>query len=124
MSGLSDDFYIPVSRWTEMRQADIPVDSGVSVLIDSPDTGLCLLSDPKHHALHFFNHIEYESHTLADEYFRDLKMGREINFPKNYFPDDREDIQPKNQWHSHAHLLFGNWLTQMFKSHVGPKIFP
>ncbi|MDM7579411.1 homoserine O-succinyltransferase [Xanthomonas fragariae] len=124
LSGLSDDFYIPVSRWTEMRQADIPVDSGVSVLIDSPDTGLCLLSDPKHHALHFFNHIEYESHTLADEYFRDLKMGREINFPKNYFPDDREDIQPKNQWHSHAHLLFGNWLTQMFKSHVGPKIFP
>ncbi|NJD00892.1 hypothetical protein EWM58_14600, partial [Candidatus Erwinia dacicola] len=92
----------------EMRHTDIPPDSGLSVLIDSPDTGLCLLNDPRHHALHFFNHIEYDSLTLADEYFRDLGAGRNIHLPKNYFPGDCETRPPANQWRSHAHLLFAN----------------
>ncbi|WP_044423169.1 homoserine O-succinyltransferase [Pseudomonas syringae group genomosp. 3] len=113
LKGLSDDFNIPVSRWTEMRYTDIPTNSGISVLIDSPDTGLCLLDDPNHHALHFFNHIEYDSHSLADEYFRDREAGRCVPRPRNYFPEDCEALLPKNQWRSHAHLLFGNWINQI-----------
>ncbi|WP_123509448.1 homoserine O-succinyltransferase [Pseudomonas frederiksbergensis] len=116
LKGFSDDFNIPVSRWTEMRHTDIPSDSGLCVLIDSPDTGLCLLNDPKHHALHFFNHIEYDSHTLADEYFRDRDAGRGIRLPRNYFPDDCDTRSPRNQWRSHAHLLFANWITQIFQT--------
>ncbi|OFC58690.1 homoserine O-succinyltransferase [Candidatus Erwinia dacicola] len=116
LKGFSDDFNIPVSRWTEMRHTDIPPDSGLSVLIDSPDTGLCLLNDPRHHALHFFNHIEYDSLTLADEYFRDLGAGRNIHLPKNYFPGDCETRPPANQWRSHAHLLFANWLYWIFQT--------
>ncbi|WP_241975109.1 MULTISPECIES: homoserine O-succinyltransferase [unclassified Paraburkholderia] len=116
LKGFSDDFDIPVSRWTEMRHTDIPADSGVSVLIDSAETGLCLLNDCKHHALQIFNHIEYDSHTLADEYFRDRNAGRDIHLPRNYFPDDCETLPPKNQWRSHAHLLFGNWITQIFQT--------
>ncbi|MPW23759.1 Homoserine O-succinyltransferase [Paraburkholderia piptadeniae] len=116
LQGFSDDFFIPVSRWTEMRSADIPSGSGISVLIESPETGLCLLDDPKHHSLHIFNHIEYDSQTLADEYFRDRSIGRRINFPKNYFPDDCEVLQPRNRWRSHAHLLFGNWVNQIYRT--------
>ncbi|ALK34275.1 homoserine O-succinyltransferase [Burkholderia plantarii] len=116
LKGFADDFAIPVSRWTEMRDTDIPPDSGVSVLIDSPDTGLCLLDDPRHHALHIFNHIEYDSHTLADEYFRDRALGRAIGLPRHYFPDDSETLPPRNQWRSHAHLLFGNWIGQIFQT--------
>ncbi|PPU91511.1 homoserine O-succinyltransferase [Xanthomonas albilineans] len=116
LKGFSDELYIPVSRWTEMRRVDIPVDSGVSVLIDSLDTGLCLLSDPKHHTLHFFNHIEYDSNTLADEYFRDLGTGRNIQLPKNYFPNDCRYLSPTNRWRSHALLLFENWISHIYKT--------
>lgn len=116
LKGFSEELYIPVSRWTEMRCADLPIDSGVSVLIDSLDTGLCLLSDPKHHSLHFFNHIEYDSNTLADEYFRDLDAGRNIHLPANYFPNDCHYLQPTNRWRSHAILLFENWLSHIHKT--------
>ncbi|MGF6652566.1 homoserine O-succinyltransferase [Paraburkholderia youngii] len=113
LRGLSDDLFVPVSRWTEMRRADIPSGSGICVLIESPETGLCLLDDPNHHSLHIFNHIEYDSQTLADEYFRDRSLGRRVNIPANYFPEDCEDLRPRNCWRSHAHIIFGNWIKQI-----------
>jgi len=116
LKGFPDDFDVPVSRWMEMRHADIPADSGISVLMDSPETGLCLLNDPQHYALHCFNHIEYDADTLADEYFRDRDAGKNIHLPKNYFPGDCDTLRPKNQWRPHAHLLFGNWITQIFQT--------
>jgi len=99
-----------------MRRTDIPPGSGISVLIDSSETGLCLLHDPRHHALHIFNHIEYDSTTLADEYFRDRDAGRSIHLPRNYFPGDCETLHPRNQWRGHAHLLFGNWINRIFQT--------
>jgi homoserine O-succinyltransferase len=116
LQGFSDEVHIPVSRWTEMRSADIPPSSGVSVLMESPETGMCLVHDPKHHSLHMFNHIEYDSYTLADEYFRDRASGREIDVPKHYFPDDSDKLAPTNRWRGHAHLLFGNWIAQIYQT--------
>ena len=46
LRGFSDDFSIPVSRWTEVRRKDIPLDSGMTVLMESDEAGLCLLDDP------------------------------------------------------------------------------
>ncbi|WP_240475779.1 homoserine O-succinyltransferase [Herbaspirillum rhizosphaerae] len=116
LKGFPDDFHIPVSRWMEMRHVDIPPDSGISVLIDSPETGICLLNDPRHRALHIFNHIEYDATTLADEYFRDRNAGRSIHLPRNYFPEDCETRHPINRWRGHAHLLFGNWINRIFQT--------
>ncbi|BBK44173.1 homoserine O-succinyltransferase [Allostella vacuolata] len=116
LRGFSDDFSIPVSRWTEVRREDIPPDSGMSVLMDSDEAGLCLLDDPKHHSLHMFNHIEYDSSSLGDEYFRDMSAGRPIAIPRNYFPDDDPTRQPENRWRSHAHLLFGNWINHLYQT--------
>jgi homoserine O-succinyltransferase len=113
LDGFHGDFVIPVSRWMEMRHTDIPSDSGISVLMNSAETGLCLLNDPRRRALHFFNHIEYDAQTLADEYFRDLKAGKSIGLPRNYFPGDCDTRPPENQWRSHAHRLFGNWIRQI-----------
>ncbi|RBH86170.1 homoserine O-succinyltransferase [Xanthomonas oryzae pv. oryzae] len=115
LKGFTGEVHIPVSRWTEIRRNDLPVDSGVSVLIDSLDAGICLLSDPEHHALHFFNHIEYDSNTLADEYFRDLNAGINIQLPKGYFPNDCPHLTPTNRWRGHALLLFENWISHMHK---------
>jgi len=116
LRGFSDDFSIPVSRWTEVRRADIPASSGMNVLMESDEAGLCLLDDPRHRALHMFNHIEYDSNSLADEYFRDVSAKVQIAVPKNYFPDDDPRQPPLNRWKSHAHLLFGNWINEIYQT--------
>lgn len=116
LRGFSDDFSIPVSRWTEVRSTDIPADSGMTVLMESDEAGLCLLDDPRHHALHMFNHIEYDSNSLAEEYFRDVSANKPIAMPCNYFPGNDPTRQPQNHWRSHAHLLFGNWINQIYQT--------
>jgi homoserine O-succinyltransferase len=116
LRGFSDDFSIPVSRWTEVRRDDIPGKSGMHILMESDEAGLCLLDDPVHHSLHMFNHIEYDSNSLSDEYFRDLSANKPIAIPRNYFPKDDPTRQPENRWRSHAHLLFGNWINQIYQT--------
>ena len=116
LRGFSDDFSIPVSRHTEIRRADLPSDAGLEVLMESDEAGLCLINDPAHRHLYMFNHLEYESHTLAEEYWRDIKEGKPIDPPANYFPDNNPKNPPKNHWRSHAHLLFGNWINQLYQS--------
>ncbi len=116
LRGFSDDFPVPVSRWTEVRRADIPAGAGLTVLAESDETGLCLLDDPRHRALHMFNHLEYDTGTLAAEYFRDAAADIDIAVPKHYFPSDMPSQPPVNRWRSHAHLLFGNWINQMYQT--------
>jgi homoserine O-succinyltransferase/O-acetyltransferase len=116
LRGFSDDFSIPVSRWTEVRRADIPPGGGLTVLMDSDEAGLCLLDDPRHRALHMFNHIEYDSSSLADEYFRDRAADVPVSVPRNYFPEDDPRQPPLNRWRSHAHLLFGNWINEIYQT--------
>jgi homoserine O-succinyltransferase len=116
LRGFSDDFSIPVSRWTEVRRDDIPAASGLKVLMESDEAGLCLLDDPAHRSLHMFNHIEYDSGSLADEYFRDKNADIPIALPRNYFPQDDPTRKPENRWRSHAHLLFGNWINQLYQT--------
>ena len=61
-----------------------------------------------------FNHIEYDSFSLGEEYSRDVEAGTEIEVPHNYYPADNPDLQPQNRWRSHAHLLFGNWISEIY----------
>jgi homoserine O-succinyltransferase len=116
LRGFSDDFSIPVSRWTEVLRADIPAASGMNILMESDEAGLCLLDDPAHRSLHMFNHIEYDSGSLSEEYFRDIEAGKLIAPPHNYFPDNDPKRPPENRWRSHAHLLFGNWINQLYQT--------
>ncbi|MGG7646338.1 homoserine O-acetyltransferase MetA [Rhodovulum sp. YNF3179] len=116
LRGFSDDLLIPVSRWTEMRQAEIDAAPGLETLLGSDEVGPCLVEDKAHRALYIFNHLEYDSHTLKDEYDRDLGEGRSIGVPRDYFPDDDPANPPKNRWRSHAHLLYGNWINEIYQS--------
>ncbi len=116
LRGLSDDFSIPVSRWTEVRKSDIPADSGLVVLAESDEAGLCLLDDPKHRSLHMFNHIEYDTTTLAEEYQRDREKAGDTSTPENYFTNDNANSPVENRWRSHAHLLFGNWINEIYQT--------
>ena len=84
--------------------------------MESDEAGLCLLDDPAHRSLHMFNHIEYDSNSLADEYFRDVAAKTPIALPRDYFPKDDPTQPPENRWRSHAHLLFGNWINQLYQT--------
>ena len=116
MLGFADDLSIPVSRWTEVRRADIPPASGMTILAESARTGLCLLDDPDHRMLHMFNHLEYDTTSLADEYFRDHEAGLAVPVPYRYFPEDNPASRPVNRWRGHAHLLAGNWINQIYQT--------
>lgn len=116
LRGFSDDMVMPVSRWTEMKREEIEVHDGLEVLIDSTETGPALVRDPAHRALYVFNHLEYDSGTLKEEYDRDVEAGTPINVPANYYPDDDPSKDPLNRWRSHAHLLYGNWINEIYQT--------
>lgn len=116
LRGFSDDCVMPVSRWTEMRQDDIDRVAGLRTLLSAAETGPCLVEDAGHRALYIINHLEYDSGTLKEEYDRDVSAGTPINVPANYFPDDDPARPPLNRWRSHAHLLYGNWVNEIYQS--------
>ncbi len=116
LRGFSDDCVIPVSRWTEMRQKEIDAVDGLSTLLASDEVGPCLVEDARLNALYIFNHLEYDSDTLKQEYDRDIAAGTPINIPCNYYPQDDPGAKPQNRWRSHAHLLYGNWINEIYQS--------
>ena len=56
-------------------------------------------------------HLEYDTDTLAKEYWRDKDKGLPIDIPKNYFPNNNPSLMPSSYWRSTAHLLYSNWLN-------------
>ena len=116
LRGFSDDFSIPVSRWTENHRKDLPEGKDLEVLMESDEAGLCLINDQPHRSLYMFNHIEYDTHSLSEEYWRDVNAGKPIGIPANYFPRNDPRSQPENRWRSHAHLLFGNWINEVYQT--------
>ncbi len=116
LRGFSDDCVVPVSRWTEMKQDEIDTTPALNTLLGSDEVGPCLVEDTEHRALYIFNHFEYDSDTLKQEYDRDVENGTPINVPLNYYPDDDPGRAPQNRWRSHAHLLYGNWINEIYQT--------
>lgn len=116
LRGFSDDVLIPVSRWTEMRASEVDAAAGLTTLIGSDEVGPCLVEDAAHRALYIFNHLEYDSGTLKQEYDRDVETGTPIAVPVNYYPEDDPTRDPTNRWRSHAHLLYGNWINEIYQT--------
>ena len=114
LRGFSDDCVIPVSRWTEMRQDEIDARDGLVTLLGSDEVGPCLVQDAAHRALYIFNHFEYDTETLKGEYDRDVAAGKPINVPINYYPDNDPSKPPQNRWRSHGHLLYTNWISEIY----------
>ncbi|MDX6750201.1 homoserine O-succinyltransferase (plasmid) [Geminicoccaceae bacterium 1502E] len=116
LRGFDDYFLVPVSRHTEVRERDIPKDSGLEVLAVSNAAGLCLLQEPRHRTVYMFNHLEYDTYTLHDEFLRDQAKLADVSLPMNYYPDDDPAKPPRNCWRAYAHLLFGNWINEMYRT--------
>ncbi|ODT83786.1 MAG: homoserine O-succinyltransferase [Pelagibacterium sp. SCN 64-44] len=114
LRGFSDSPMIPVSRYNDIERASLNPD--LEVLIDNPEIGISMLGDEKHRAVHFLNHLEYDNRSLADEYERDQKAGLDTPLPANLFPGDDPAATPENRWRSHGHLLFQNWINEIYQT--------
>jgi homoserine O-succinyltransferase len=114
LRGFSDDLLIPVSRYNDIARDSLGKD--LRILIDNDEIGVCMLADPTHRAIHMLNHLEYDNRSLADEYDRDVKAGLGTPPPINVFPDDDPSQEPPNRWRSHGHLLFQNWINEIYQT--------
>lgn len=109
--GFDDEYYVPHSRHTEIRKADIDRVPELEIISTSEDSGVNMLMAKNGRQFFITGHSEYSRDTLRNEYFRDLKKKLPIEVPKNYFPNDDPDEQPTMKWRSAANLLFTNWLN-------------
>ena len=84
--------------------------------MESEEMGVCLVHEKEGNRLYMFNHVEYDSTSLSDEYFRDVNSGVPIKLPHDYFPHNDPELAPLNRWRSHAHLFFGNWINEIYQT--------
>ncbi|RYE47004.1 MAG: homoserine O-succinyltransferase [Hyphomicrobiales bacterium] len=114
LHGFSDSPMIPVSRYNDIDRASLG--ENLEVLIDNAEIGVCMLQDKARPALYMLNHLEYDNRSLADEYERDVKAGLDTAPPVNLFPNGDTTVEPENRWRSHAHLLFQNWINEIYQT--------
>jgi len=109
--GFDDEFYVPHSRHTEVRRADIEKKKGLKIISESDEAGVYMVMGRGGRELFITGHSEYSPLTLDAEYRRDLDKGLPIHMPVNYYRDNDPDKGPVVRWKSHANLLFTNWLN-------------
>ena len=111
LRGFDETFPAPHSRHTEIRVEDIAAVPDLKLLATSPEAGVYLVGSVDGRQLYVTGHPEYERHTLAGEYERDIARGLTIDVPHQYYPGDDPGREPRMTWRSHAYLLYANWLN-------------
>lgn len=109
--GFDEVFYVPQSRHTEIRREDIDKIPELTVLSESSESGIYIVSAHNGKQIFVTGHSEYDIDTLKREYDRDVQKGMDIALPKNYYPNDDPTQPPLVTWRAHANLLFFNWLN-------------
>ena len=109
--GFDDVFYVPHSRHTEVRRADIERCSELDIISESDESGVYMVMARGGREFFITGHSEYSPYTLDGEYKRDLAKGLPIRMPKNYYRGDDPSQPPLVRWRAHANLLFSNWLN-------------
>jgi homoserine O-succinyltransferase/O-acetyltransferase len=109
--GFDDVFYVPHSRHTEVRAEDIQKVPELTILSESPESGVYMVMARNGREFFVTGHSEYSPMTLDGEYKRDLAKGLPIDLPLNYYPDNNPALDPQVRWRSHANLLISNWLN-------------
>lgn len=111
LKGFDDEFYVPHSRYVEVRKEDIDKVPELKILADSKEAGVYLVEADGGRQLFLTGHSEYDALTLKTEYERDINKGIDMHIPYNYFKDDDPSKPPVVKWRGHANLLFSNWLN-------------
>lgn len=111
MRGFDDEFLIPHSRYTTVRESDIKRRLGLEILAVSEQAGPSVIAGKNGRQVYVTGHAEYDRETLANEYYRDRNKGINPKLPVNYFPGDDAAKTPPMTWRSNATLLYTNWLN-------------
>ena len=110
-SGFDEIFYMPQSRHTEVKEEDINKVQELEILSKAPEAGVSIVRTKDKRRIFVTGHMEYDRMTLANEYERDIKLGKEISVPFNYYPEDNPEEIPLFKWRGHANLFFINWIN-------------
>lgn len=111
LRGFDDVFPAPHSRHTGIDEGAVREEPSLEIMAESGIAGPYIIATKSRKQIFVTGHSEYDPLTLAEEYFRDLGKGLEIEVPHNYFPDDNPKKKPVVSWRSHANLLYSNWLN-------------
>lgn len=109
--GFDDVFYMPHSRHTELRREDILAVPELSLIAESPQSGVGMVMARGGREIFITGHSEYSPYTLDTEYKRDLGKGLPIKMPLNYYRNNDPSQPPLVTWRAHGNLLFQNWLN-------------
>lgn len=111
MRGFDDTFPIPQSRHTTLKKEDILKCKDLIILAESAEAGVTIVKSKDNREIFMTGHLEYDTLTLAEEYYRDIEKGMNVPLPKNYFPTNNINRMPTSYWRSTAHLFYSNWLN-------------
>ena len=111
LRGFDDVFMVPHSRHTTVKREDIEAVPSLQILASSEEAGVCIVRNRQGRQFFMMGHSEYDARTLENEYLRDVKAGKPIDVPKNYYPSDDPSKEPVVSWRGHANLLYSNWLN-------------
>ena len=109
--GFDDVVYAPHSRYTEVYAEDIAAKQDLELISVWDKAGVFIAKSTNSRHFFVFGHPEYDTDTLANEYFRDVKKGLNPQLPKHYFPNDDPNERPVSNWRAAAQLLYTNWLN-------------
>ncbi len=110
LRGFDDIFLMPQSRHTQIHAEDINANKNLVVLSQS-DEGPSIIKTQNNRAVFVTGHMEYDTNTLSDEYWRDKNKNLPIQIPQDYFPGDDPSQKPLSTWRSTASLFYRNWLN-------------
>ena len=109
--GFDDVFYMPHSRHTELRREDILKCPDLTLIAESPDSGVSMVMARGGREFYVTGHLEYAPDTLDKEYRRDIGVRSDVGLPVNYYLDDDPSNRPVVTWRAHANLFYHNWLN-------------
>ena len=111
LRGFDDAFWMPHSRYTEVRTQDILQCPELTVLAKSEEAGVSLSMAENGRKIFVMGHPEYDRMVLRQEYERDRRKGLDTALPENYFPDNDPGKRPVLTWRANANNLYTNWLN-------------
>jgi len=109
--GFDDEYFVPHSRHTEIREEDLWKVPELNIISKSDESGVSMVMSYDGREFFVTGHSEYSRNTLDAEYKRDVMKNLPIEIPSNYYPDDDPEKEPLMRWKGHANLLISNWLN-------------
>ena len=109
--GFDDEFFMPHSRHSEVRKADIVAHPALTLLAEGPQSGVSMMMAREGREFFITGHLEYAPDTLDNEYRRDVGKRDDVDVPVNYYRDNNPQHRPFVRWRAHANLLFSNWIN-------------